>query len=74
MKQFMTTINTILIIAAILAVCFGASTYADRYLKMKAIDGCMAGSMYRYEDKLKGITTEEPMKDSYEKCMKAKGY
>jgi hypothetical protein len=47
---------------------------AEKQLKNTAVDGCMTASRYIFNDKDKGVTTEEPMKDSFANCMKEKGY
>lgn len=70
----MNKFNGIFLFLATLVVVAAAWVKTDAFLRIRAVEGCMLASSYKYEDKDKGVTTTEPMKDSYEKCMRDKGY
>ena len=48
--------------------------FKEKELRIRAVEGCMTSSTYEFEDTVNNITTIEPKKDIYEKCMKDKGY
>jgi hypothetical protein len=62
----------LLIALALLGGVAVAFMQTDKYLKIRAVEGCMTATTYSFEDK--GIKTVEPKKETYIQCLKDKGY
>ncbi len=67
-------LTQIILILSLLGGVFLMWLSFDKYLRIRAVEGCMTASTFKFEDKEKGTTTIEPMKDAYAHCMKEKGY
>lgn len=46
----------------------------EKKLKSEAVDGCLTTSSYTYTDAKSGVTTVEPIENTYKKCLELKGY
>lgn len=71
MKSF---IPKILVALAVIGGVAMAYIQTDKYLRIRAVEGCSTATRYQYEDKIKGVLTIEPMQERFEECMKRKGY
>ena len=73
MKNLPLVIIIIFIAAGIVALCGTWYIVKQKELVIRAVEGCMTASTYTFSND-EGVTTVEPMKDPYERCMKEKGY
>ena len=79
-KNIKTNLNIVLILATLSVVILGwlfsekYLSFKQKELRIKAVEGCMNSATYEFVNKDTGVTTLEPKKDSYESCMKDKGY